>query len=111
MAEEDMMGERPPMPDMAGANMNQGGAMDAMPKEAQRKLMEPDPEIGTVLMARLSMMSPEELRMLDSAISPQVAQILMKLLPELGALIAEVEKMGAGDQTMPRDQMGALGRM
>ena len=110
MAEEDMMGDRPPMPDMAGASMPPPASpMDMMPAEAKENLMKPSEEIGAVLMARLSNMSPQELQMLDSAITPEVAQVLMKLLPELGALIAEVEKMSAGGGSSP--EMGALGGM
>ena len=36
-----------------------------------------------VLMSRLAEMTKEELSMLDSAITPQMAKVLMKLLPEL----------------------------
>ena len=86
MMKMNEMGERPPMPDMKGA-------------------------IGAVLMARLVNMSPQELQMLDSAISPDVAKVLIKLLPELRELISQIEKMGAGGQQMAQRQMGALGNM
>jgi hypothetical protein len=65
-------------------------------------------------------MSPEELQMLDKAITPEVAGVLLKLLPELQKLIEAVEQGGVGD-AMPEDQMmddsgmpkdmGALGNM
>ena len=84
---------------------------------ATRNLMSADPDIQTVLVSRLSQMSPEELNTMDNALTPQVTQVLMKLLPELKELIdmigqqkqtkPEVEKM---EDDMPKD-MGALGNM
>jgi hypothetical protein len=44
--------------------------------------------------------------MLDDAITPQVAKILIKLLPELGKIIDAVGQMPTSG-----DQMGALGNM
>ena len=111
MMKMDAMGERPPMPDMAGANMKREGPLDSMPEKAKENLMMPSEEIGAVLMARLVNMSPQELQMLDSAISPDVAKVLIKLLPELRELISQIEKMGAGGQQMAQRQRGALGNM
>ena len=85
--------------------MQGGGAM--MPPEATARLMQPSQEIGAVLMARISNMSPDELRMLDSAISPEVIRVLIKLLPELAQIIEQVGAGGARE--MP--QRGALGGM
>ena len=114
MAEEDMMGESPPMLEMEGANMPRERMPmprermpERMPPEAVERLMRPSEEIGAVLVARLSNMSPEELRMLDSAITPQVAQVLMRLLPELAELVAQIDQGGQGEDAM----MGALGSM
>ena len=90
--------ERPPMP--------REGMPEQMPPEAVERLMQPSEEIGAVLVARLSNMSPDELRMLDSAITPQVAQVLMRLLPELAELVAQIDQGGQGDA-----MMGALGSM
>ena len=100
MAEEDMMDARPPM----------DAAMDMptetrMPAEAVKRLMQPSEEIQAVLIARISNMAPEELRMLDSAIPPDVARVLMKLLPELREIIAQI------GQAPQRPPMGALGGM
>ena len=116
MAEEMQM----PMPDMAGANMNGENPMRNMPPEAQKNLLQPDEEIAAMLVARLSAMSEQELSMLDTVITPEVAQVLMKLLPELQELIAAVEG-GAAQQAAPAPrqapraapaaQMGALGGM
>ena len=111
MMKMSAMGERPPMPDMTGANMKREGPLDTMPEKAKENLMMPSDEIGAVLMARLANMSPQELQMLDKAISPDVARILIKLLPELGAMIQEIEKMNMGSEEMERPQMGALGNM
>ena len=122
MAEEMQM----PMPDMAGANMNSENPMRNLPPEARKNLLQPDEEIAAMLVARLSAMSEQELAMLDTVITPEVAQVLMKLLPELQELIAAVE--GGGGEQMeapmlqqaprpqqaPRQappQMGALGGM
>ena len=69
-------------------------------------------------------MSDQELAMLDDVITPDVAQVLMKLLPELAELIAAVEgEEGGRNLGQPQEQtqeapepqmapeMGALGGM
>ena len=86
-----------------------------MPKDAKDVMMKPSEGIKNALLMRLSNMTPEELRMLDEAITPKVASVLMKLLPEMQELIAMVEQSGVGDameedQMMPAE-MGALGNM
>ena len=100
----DAMGERPPMPEMDGANM-----VRQMPQEARARLMQPSEEIGAVLVARIANMEREELRMLDKAITPDVARVLVKLLPELQEIISQMAQ--APQQAAPEDQMGALGGM
>ena len=110
MAEEmnmDAMGERPPMPEMNGANMQ--NPVRQMPQEARARLMQPSEEIGAVLVARIANMEREELRMLDKAITPDVARVLVKLLPELQEIISQMAQ--APQQAAPEDQMGALGGM
>jgi hypothetical protein len=108
MAEEmnmEEMGERPPMPPMKGANMRR--PTQEMPPEAVARLMQPSQEIGAVLLARIANMAPEELRMLDEAITPAVAKVMMKLLPELQQIISQV-----GGQQAPREpEIGALSGM
>ena len=121
------MARPPEMPSMDGANMPmpEDMPMDAgmpMPEEemvgltpeAVAQLMRPSEEIGAVLMARLVNMSQEELAMLDSAITPEIANVLKRLLPELTAIIEQIE----GGEMMPEEQMmmaeqevGALGAM
>ena len=59
------------------------------------------------MMARLANMSEQELSMLDSAISPETARILMKLLPELAELINAV----SGEGQPMQEEMGALSNM
>ena len=82
-----------------------------MPDQAKMRLMQPSDEISAVLVSRLTNMSPEELRALDSAITPDVARVLMKLLPELRQLIEQVAG-GQQQQRMPEEgQMGALAGM
>ena len=88
------------MPNMAGANMSADNPMRNLPPEAMKNLLKPDEEIAAMLIARLSAMSERELQMLDAVITPEVAQVLMKLLPELQELIAAVE--GGGAQQAPQ---------
>ena len=105
MAEEmnmDEMGERPPMPEMDGANM-----VRQMPQEARARLMQPSEEIGAVLVARIANMEREELRMLDKAITPDVARVLVKLLPELQEIIPQTCLL----YTSPSPRDGLLSRM
>ena len=98
--------------------------MQNLPPEAKKNLLMPDEDIGAMLVARLSAMSDQELAMLDQVITPDVAQVLMKLLPELAELIAAVEGEEGGrnlgqPQEAPEPQMasqmapemGALGGM
>lgn len=101
MAREPM-----PMPDMSGANMNADKPMQNLPPEAKKNLLKPDEDIGAMLVARLSAMSDQELAMLDQVITPDVAQVLMKLLPELAELIAAVEgEEGGRNLGQPQEQM------
>jgi hypothetical protein len=123
MMEEAMMGERPPIPNMEGANMpSMEGAnmpredlLEGMPPEARGALMEPDEEIEIVLMSRIANMSPEDLALLDRAITPDVAQVLMKVLPELGEIIDKVQgqmqEPMMQEPMMQEPPMGALGGM
>ena len=117
------MAEEMQMPDMAGANMNSENPMRNLPPEAQKNLLQPDEEIAAMLVARLSAMSEQELRMLDTVITPEVAKVLMKLLPELQELIEAVgggaaqqapqAAQQAAQQAAPQaaPPMGALGGM
>lgn len=92
---------------MEGANMD---LMSVLPPEAREALMQPDEDIAAVLLARLANMSPQELQSLDSAITPAVAGVLMKLLPELRQIIDAVGAEGEmPEQAQP--QMGALSGM
>ena len=86
-----------------------------MPKDAKDAMMSPSEGIKNALFMRLSNMTPEELNMLDRAITPEVASVLIKLLPEMQQLIEMVEQGGVEDameedQMMPTE-MGALGNM
>jgi len=120
MAEEmGMMGEQPPME----SQMQMGAEMpnQEMMVKAQENLMGSDPEIQTVLMSRITQMSPEELQALDTAVTPAVESALIKLLPELSELIDVLNAQGEDEPIpenmetvdevgMPKD-MGALGNM
>ena len=115
MAEEMMNGEMPQMNERMVANpqLDMG-----MPQEANDVVMRPSEGIRNALMMRLTNMTPQELQMLDKAITPEVASVLVKLLPEMQQLIEMVEQGGVED-AMPEDQMmddmpkdmGALGNM
>ena len=119
------MARPPEMPSMDGANMQMAEdmPMDArrpspedvmLPKEAVEQLMMPSEEIGAVLMARLVNMSQEELAMLDNAITPEIANVLKRLLPELTSIIEQIDGgqvMAEEPMMMAEDQMGALGAM
>ena len=97
MAEEEMamMGDQPPME----SQMQMGAE-----QEAKQKIMGSSKTVASVLMSRLMEMSPSELQMLDKAITPDVAGVLIKLLPELKDIIEAVEQGGVAD-AMPEDQM------
>ena len=94
--------------DMKGASMD---PLAAMPPEARELMMQPDEDIAAVLLTRLANMSPEELKKLDSAITPDVAAVLMKLLPELKQIIDAVGAQGNMPQQSRSPQMGALSGM
>ena len=133
---EAMNGQRPPMPSMAGANMEPQPRADigpgmGLPEDVKKAVMQPDPEIGAVIMARLGSMSEEQLDMLDRAITPEAAQALLLLLPELAELIQSLEEVEGPEEAMmaqaapaprpapqaprpaprPAPQAGALGNM
>jgi hypothetical protein len=119
----------PPMPDpmMAGATPPppmEGGnippSAKEMPPEAQATLMRPSQEIQAVLLARLSSLSEDELRMLDQVITPEVINVVVKFLPELGEIIQAVQDMSpdgtmrgmsepVAEAPMPESAMGGLG--
>ena len=95
MPEQAMM--QRPMPDrvmMPDQMPNREMMPKDMPDQAKMRLMQPSAEISAVLVSRLTNMTPEELRSLDSAITPEVARVLMKLLPELRELIERVSQQG-----------------
>ena len=78
-----------------------------MPQEARDAVMQPSEELALVLMARLSNMAPEELQMLDTVITPEVARVLVRLLPELAEIINSIE----GTPAEMQEQIGALSSM
>jgi|TARA_R110002124_G_scaffold226697_1_gene391915 hypothetical protein len=103
---EAMNGQRPPMPSMAGANMGPQPRADigqgkGIPDDVKKAVMQPDPEIGAVIMARLGSMSEEQLDMLDRAITPAAAQALLMILPELAELIGAIDEVD-GTAEQPR---------
>ena len=48
MMKMNAMGERPPMPDMSGANMRKENPMNAMPAKGRENLMKSSQEIAAV---------------------------------------------------------------
>ena len=70
--------------------------------------MEPQQMAPQQMMPEDPMMAPEELQMLDSVITPDIASVLLRLLPELQEII---DMAMSQEQPMPQDEMGALGNM
>ena len=118
MAKQPMKADqRPPMPDMTGANMprQQTPAPDQkVVDQASQNVMKPSSQLAAVLVSRLGAMTEAQLAELNRAITPEAAKALLMLLPELGALMEAI----AGGQAAPRPktaqsgpQMGALSGM
>jgi hypothetical protein len=109
MPQEDMMMmPQDMMPqDMMPQDMMPQDPMAEMPQEARDAVMQPSEELALVLMARLSNMAPEELQMLDTVITPEVARVLVRLLPELAEIINSIE----GTPAEMQEQIGALSSM
>jgi hypothetical protein len=109
MMPQEMQAPVPPqdmMPQDPMAEMPQD-PMAEMPQEARDAVMRPSEELALVLMARLSNMAPEELQMLDTVITPEVARVLVRLLPELAEIINSIE----GTPAEMQEQIGALSSM
>ena len=103
---------------MASEPMSMNGATDSpmsiLTPEVREGMMRPSEEIKAVLLARLSNMSPEELNMLDVAITPEIAQVLVRLLPELRDIVEQVGAQGQPAQQAPvqdGEPIGALSGM
>ena len=106
MMPQEMMPQEMQAP-MPPQDMMPQDPMAEMPQEARDAVMQPSEELALVLMARLSNMAPEELQMLDTVITPEVARVLVRLLPELAEIINSIEGTPAGMQ----EQIGALSSM
>lgn len=106
--------QKPPMPNMAGANMSGGKpSPQEIAAKAKQNMMRPSEEIAAVLVARLGALTPQQLAELDRAITPEVANAIVKIIPELGALIKMVDQgeAPAAPQQAQGQPMGALGGM
>ena len=102
-----MMATEPMAEPMAEPMMATNNPMAAMEPEAREAIMQPDEEIQIVLMTRLGNLQPQELRALDELITPETARIIMKILPELGMLMDQIQM----PQQQAEEEMGALGNM
>jgi hypothetical protein len=119
MARQPMKADqRPPMPDMTGANMprQQTPAPDQkVVDQASQNVMKPSSQLAAVLVSRLGAMTEAQLAELDRAITPEAAKALLMLLPELGALMEAIAQGGqAGPAPRAQQagpQMGALSGM
>ena len=120
MAEEMNNMQRPPMPDMAGANMQRPQARPPsqpqsgeMPQMAIQDVPKALPQLAAVLITRLGAMTEAQLDQLDKAISPEAARALLILLPELAELMQAITSGGdAAPAPMAPEmapEMGALG--
>jgi|FLOH01.1.fsa_nt_gi hypothetical protein len=107
MMPQDMMPQDMMPQDMMPQDMMPQDPMAEMPQEARDAVMQPSEELALVLMARLSNMAPEELQMLDTVITPEVARVLVRLLPELAEIINSIE----GTPAEMQEQIGALSSM
>ena len=126
MARQPMqMNQRPPMPDMAGANMPRQQGQSPVDEEtlskAKQNIMKPSSQLAAVLVSRLGAMTEAQLAELDRAITPEAAKALLILLPELGSLMEALAQSGQAGPAPQRPapqaapqagpQMGALGGM
>jgi|TARA_R110002020_G_scaffold243588_1_gene457133 hypothetical protein len=116
MAEEMNNMQRPPMPDMAGANMQRPQAQPPaqpqsgeMPQKAKENVMKASPQLAAVLITRLGAMTEAQLDQLDKAISPEAARALLILLPELAELMQAITSGGDAAPAPMAPEMGALG--
>jgi len=117
----DPMAMQPPVPDPMAMQpegemmLPTDNPMAEMPPEAREALMQPDPEITTVLMARLANLDRSELQELDKIITPEVAPIVLRLLPEMGQLFNAMEQQGFMEMeegeppATAGEELGALG--
>lgn len=119
----DDMAMMPPVPDPMAMQpegemmLPTENPMAEMPPEAREALMQPDPEITTVLMARLANLDRNELQELDRIITPESAPIVLRLLPEMGQLFNAMEQQGFMEMeedeppATAEEELGALGQV
>ena len=62
-----------------------------MIEEPKLDAFKPSVEVASILVGRLGAMSQQELAKLDEVMAPEVLDPLLRLLPELGELIAAIE--------------------
>jgi hypothetical protein len=81
-----------------GPGMEPARMAESIGPEGMQAMLAPDEGIQMILLARMETLSPLELEALDAAITPETADILMKLLPELGELIDAYSGPNGGQQ-------------
>ncbi|MDB3930066.1 hypothetical protein N9413_12905, partial [Paracoccaceae bacterium] len=62
-----------------------------MIEEPKLDAFKPSVEVASILVGRLGAMSQQELAKLDEVMAPEVLDPLLRLLPELGELIAAID--------------------
>jgi hypothetical protein len=86
---------------------------DIQSPEAQaygQSVAQPNDLVAQILYARVDFLTPEEARLLRTAISPQTMPVFLKVFPELEPLLARGLAMnGAGMQSSMAPQPGAPG--
>lgn len=69
-------------------------------------------DVQALLFSRIETLSPQEMQVLDSIITPETVPVLFKIFPELGILFDKGSQLqqGAGRQQMqrPQQQMSSI---
>lgn len=81
--------------------------MEESPEEERGEEEETSEEFRELLVKRIASLSPEEKAQLDELITPEVAGILSRVLPELSDIIERVAG-GGEDRPIGNSQAGAL---
>lgn len=98
------MNEKQPRPMMPQAQQAQspGGPMPPAAAGGGAQPMVSGEEVQGLLFSRINQMTPEEMQMLDSIITPKTLPMLFKLLPELAILFEQGSNLkGASSGPVP----------
>lgn len=101
----------PMMQQQGQTPMQQQAPQGAAPEEMESEYAEGGPQIDgeelqMLMFERVQQLSPEEMQVFSSIITPQTVAVLLKMFPELGILFDEVLS-GQMGQGQPQPQQGA----